>query len=157
MSPADTGRVLAKAQLLDGRRPRPEEADVAAWHEIIGRFTLADCLAAVTQHYGRSTEWLTPAHVVALVDVQRKARSDRCPALHPNRPFTLTLNEHRQEVPADAADVERWRTESRELARLVLDGDWGPAEVEDYRSAGLDLADYQRRQLAAPRRTAVTR
>lgn len=155
MNLADTGRVLAKAQLLDGRRPVPEEADVAAWHEIIGRFTLADCLNAVTQHYAGSSDWLTPSHLVAIVDARRRARMDRCTALHPNRPFSLTRNQHGQEIPADQVDVDRWRAESQELARLVLDGDWEPTDVDDYRVSGLDLADYRRQLGAAPRR-AVT-
>jgi hypothetical protein len=157
MNPSDTAQVLIKAALLDGRRPEPKTADVAAWHEIIGRFTLADCLDAIAQHHGQSTDWLTPAHVVALVEVRRRARMDRCTALHPNRPFSLTRNEHGQEIPADQADVERWRVESQELARLVLDGDWEPADVDDYRASGLDLADYRRRQLGAATRPAVTR
>jgi hypothetical protein len=156
MNLADTGRVLAKAQLLDGRRPIPEEADVAAWHEIIGRYTLTDCLDAVAQHHSQSTDWLTPAHLVAMVDVRRRARMDRCTALHPNRPFALTRNEHRQEIPADQSDVERWLGEQRELARLVLDGEWGPADVDAYRASGLDLADYRRRQLGRASQRAVT-
>lgn len=156
MNPSDTAQVLIKAALLDGRRPEPKTADVAAWHEIIGRFTLPDCLDAVAQHHGESTDWLAPAHVVALVEVRRKARLDRCPALHPNRDFELTRNDHGQEVPADQADVERYMAERRELVRLVLDGEWGPVDVDGYRASRLDLADYRRRQIAAPARRAVT-
>lgn len=156
MNPSDTLSVLAKAQLLDGRRPQPTAADVAAWHEIIGRYALPDCLDAVAQHYAGWSDWLMPAHLVAIVDERRRARMDRCTALHPNRPFSLTRNEHNQEIPADQADVERWRTESQELARLVLDGDWEPTDVDAYRASGLDLADYRRRQLGAAPRRAVT-
>lgn len=61
MTPADTGRVLMKAAAFDQRTVG--EADVLAWHEVIGHFELRDCLAAIGEHYRESSSRAMPADI----------------------------------------------------------------------------------------------
>lgn len=72
MTPADTARVLAKAQAYDRRTVG--EADVLAWHEAIGDLGLADSLEAVRRHFTTSTDWLMPAHIRVIVAAIREER-----------------------------------------------------------------------------------
>lgn len=72
MNPADVARVLTKASAFDQRTIG--EADVMAWHEILGRVELADGLDAVRRHYTASSDRIMPADVLRLA---RVARDDR--------------------------------------------------------------------------------
>lgn len=75
MTPAEVARVLAKAAAFDQRTVG--EADVMAWHEIVGRFELVDALEAVRVHYSNSTERIMPAHVLRLAPAARDERHRR--------------------------------------------------------------------------------
>lgn len=72
MTPAEVARVLAKASAFDQRTIG--ETDVAAWHEILGRFDYTDALQAVARHYGETRDRLMPADVVRLMKVIREER-----------------------------------------------------------------------------------
>lgn len=61
MTPAETAKVLAKLSAFDQRTIG--EADVAAWHEVLSRFELPDCMEAVTMHYRESTQRAMPADI----------------------------------------------------------------------------------------------
>ena len=90
MTPGDTGRVLAKISAFDQRTVG--DADIAAWHEIIGHLDTASCMAAVTVHYRETTHRIMPADVRKLAtDIRVRARSEHerrqraLEAAHPER------------------------------------------------------------------------
>lgn len=60
-------QILATAMAYDNRRPG--EANIAAWTEAAerGRWTFADALEAVHEHYAKSPDFLMPAHVTAYI------------------------------------------------------------------------------------------
>lgn len=61
MTPDQTALLLGKCASIDQRTVG--RADVLAWHEIIGRYELRDCLDAVTLHYQESTQRAMPADI----------------------------------------------------------------------------------------------
>jgi hypothetical protein len=61
----EVGLVLAKLAAFDQRTVG--EVDILAWHEVISRFSLDDCLAAVTTHYTESRERAMPADISRIV------------------------------------------------------------------------------------------
>lgn len=63
MNQSDTARVLAKIAAFDQRTVG--EADVRAWHEVLGDLDYADVLTAVTEHYRDETVRATPAAIRA--------------------------------------------------------------------------------------------
>lgn len=74
MTPAEVARVLAKASAFDQRTVG--QADVLAWHEVLGDLAFADAMAAVSKHYADRTERIMPAHIRSLVVAARNARPD---------------------------------------------------------------------------------
>jgi len=69
---SETAVFLGKAALIDNRTVG--EADVAAWHELIGDLPLRDCMAALAEHRKAGAEWLMPSHIIARVRDIRRAR-----------------------------------------------------------------------------------
>lgn len=69
--------VLAKASANDQTFVRPDPAVVAAWTEHMERLTLADALAAVTEHYDRETRRIMPADVRQIATRLANERHDR--------------------------------------------------------------------------------
>lgn len=59
--------MLAIAMAYDNRKPG--EANIAAWFTAAdrGRWTYADAVEAVHDHYAKSPDFLMPAHVTAFV------------------------------------------------------------------------------------------
>lgn len=72
MNRTDVVTLLAKVTAFDQRTVG--EADVLAWHDVLGDLDLADALAAVSMHYRESTERIMPAHIRKLV---REIRAER--------------------------------------------------------------------------------
>ena len=73
MTPAEVARVLAKASAFDQRTIG--EADVAAWHEVVGRYEYADALAAVAGHYAVTRDRLMPADLIKQIRIVREDRA----------------------------------------------------------------------------------
>lgn len=69
--------VLAKASGNDQRFATPDPTIVAAWTEHMERLTLADALAAVTEHYDRETRRIMPADVRRIATRLANERHDR--------------------------------------------------------------------------------
>jgi hypothetical protein len=68
--------VLGKAAAIDNRTVG--QANVLAWHEIIGHLDVRDALAAVTQHRIESPDvYLQPGHVLRIAEKLRAERQDR--------------------------------------------------------------------------------
>lgn len=97
MTPGDTARILTKAAAYDNRTIG--EADIAAWHEIIGYLDVRDCLAAVTAHYAEQRDRAMPADIRRLAIGIRDDRNRR----------------ERQAIEPPPAQRDR----SPEVARLV--------------------------------------
>lgn len=72
----DTAAVLAKAAIFDFRTVG--EADIMAWHEIVGELDVTDALQAVTRWYRDRSDRLMPSHLIEAVAL---VRSDRRKAL----------------------------------------------------------------------------
>jgi hypothetical protein len=93
---ADAGRLLAKVQAYDRRTVG--KSDIDAWYEALDDVDLPPALAAVTQHYRQTTEFIMPAHIRALVSQP------------PNQQPLATLP-HPPEF--DAGRARRWSRECR--------------------------------------------
>lgn len=68
---------LEVAQLLTvvtsyDHRPPPGEADVIAWHGILGDLLAEECLRAVHAHYLAETSRIMPAHIRKRVTAERE-------------------------------------------------------------------------------------
>lgn len=75
MTPADVIDVLTKCAAYDQRTVG--EADVMAWHEILGRVERADALEAVRVHYAETRDRAMPADIRKLAATIRDARQGR--------------------------------------------------------------------------------
>jgi hypothetical protein len=71
----DIGLVLAKLAAFDQRTVG--NADLLAWHEVIGHMDVQDCLAAVTEHYRESANRAMPADIRRIAISVRDARHSR--------------------------------------------------------------------------------
>ncbi len=72
MNAKETARLLALCASYDRRKVG--EADVLAWHRIIGDLPFGDCEDAVLGHYAETSEWIMPAHVRTRVKDARRER-----------------------------------------------------------------------------------
>jgi hypothetical protein len=61
--------LLAVIQSYDHRKPG--EADIIAWHGVLGDLLFDECRDAVLRHFRESTDWLMPAHVRRFVMAHR--------------------------------------------------------------------------------------
>lgn len=75
MNIEEIGAVLAKAAGFDNRTIG--QANLLAWHEILGDLDLGDCLDAITAHHRESTDYLMPAHVRRIALKLRAERRER--------------------------------------------------------------------------------
>lgn len=69
------------------------EAEVIAWHGVLGDLPFEQCRDAVIAHYATQTDWLMPAHVRRHVLTARQDRAMRelpaGPSLPPEAPETF--------------------------------------------------------------------
>jgi hypothetical protein len=72
VTPDEVRLLYAKIIGYDNRKP--SEANLHAWAEQadLGRWTLAEALAAVAEHHRTSTDYLMPAHLHALIRSARQ-------------------------------------------------------------------------------------
>ncbi len=75
MNLEEIGAVLAKAAGFDNRTIG--QANLLAWHEVLGDLDVGDCLDAISQHHRESTEYLMPAHVRRIALKLRAERRER--------------------------------------------------------------------------------
>lgn len=73
MTPSDIATVLAKAAAYDQRTVG--KADIAAWHEILHPYELADALQAITRHYTETRERIYPNNVITHIRAIRAAQN----------------------------------------------------------------------------------
>lgn len=74
MTLAETAKVLAKMAAYDQRTVG--DADVAAWHEILGHLDIDSCLAAVTIHYRENSSRPWPSEIRKLAtELRVRSRS----------------------------------------------------------------------------------
>lgn len=72
MTEDDVAELLEEIEQLDTRRTF-DQRQVQAWHRIAiqARWTLAEALVAVTQHYVESKNWIMPADITAGIRSRR--------------------------------------------------------------------------------------
>lgn len=66
MTPGEVGRLLGLAARVDNRKQ--SDAATEAWWEILEPYGYDDAVVALRVHRRESTEWLLPAHLVAIMD-----------------------------------------------------------------------------------------
>lgn len=137
MNLADVGKVLAKASAFDGRKM--SEAQAMACLEVLAPYDLADCLAAVTEHFATSDAYLMPVHIRRIVE--RKAHHRRQVAAHNAAVDAIgaleASNSQREMSPRVAELVQRLRdslpdTTAEDVFRRA---EWVDAERERAREA----------------------
>lgn len=124
----ETSQVLAAIQIYDNRRV--DDATVKAWHKMIGRFTLADCLAAVEQYFTTNTDWLMPAHIIRNVKAFRSRRIELA-----GNPVLNTADEY-DEAGNRLPDAKR---KQDHLVNLVANGQLDADQYKSYKSGRLTL------------------
>lgn len=124
----DTTRLLQHAGVIDHRRP--DDAALLAWHELLGPYTLRDCLDALNAHRRESTEYLQPAHIVARVRAMQRVRS--------------------LSVPSEAnPEIERdYPAACRALAAAVRNGVMDRAAYEEYVEGSVPAETFIQQRLA---------
>lgn len=75
MTKAEITRLLAIIVAFDRRTVG--EADVEAWHLVIGDLDIHDCAEAVRTYYSENREWLMPADVRRLALTAQRRREGR--------------------------------------------------------------------------------
>lgn len=128
MNYAETTQVLAAIQIYDARHV--DEATIKAWHRMLHRFTLPDCLAAVEAHFYESTDYLLPAHVIRRVKSTRSRRLAL--AEHPVLTYADEYDDDGKPLP----DAQRKRDH---LRNLVANGQLAAKEYEQYRDGKITL------------------
>lgn len=132
MNLTEAAVVLAKAAAFDRRTVG--DADILAWHDALSDVAAGDCLAAVTEHYRGSTEWLMPAHVRRIANDLNRARRQQAReqreaadlqaaiAASPLRDraadVTALVEQLRDRLPASDPDKLRRKEWSRHRERL---------------------------------------
>lgn len=97
MNLTETAQLLALAAAYDRRTVG--QADVRAWHEVLGDISFTDGAAAVKDHYAASREFIMPANIRTAVRLKRERRLADNPDFVPD---------------ADPDDVHAWLAALRE-------------------------------------------
>lgn len=126
MTPQETAKLLTYVGELDNRQITKQT--VQAWHDVLGRYSLKQCIEAVSKHFHDSTDWLMPAHVAGLI---RRVRDERFMALP-----DASLSD------ADLRGNGDYREAMRELRAAVGDGVLTPEGYRAYQRSGLRLRDF---------------
>lgn len=154
MTPEEVVDVLMKAAAFDQRTIG--QADVLAWHEVIGRIDREDALTAVTRHYTESRDRIMPADVVRLVRVIREERQR--PERHEVRELPGRYEPDADRDARKQANLKRLRRiAERAAAKLSMDRELqkaaNAAALEDALSASPD-PETARSQFEAVRQAA---
>lgn len=72
MKHSETAELLRLMAAYDRRTVG--DADVLAWHQVVGDLRSADCQAAVVAHYSRTRDWAMPADIRDAVHTLRQDR-----------------------------------------------------------------------------------
>lgn len=132
MTKAETARLLALITAFDRRTTG--EADVEAWHLVVGDLNATDCAQAVRDHFARSREWLMPADVrqgVARIRRDRLAAAgDPPPDADPDdeAAYRAALREGRTRI-ADPAALKPRDVSALNVGRPVPPADYGTAPL----------------------------
>jgi hypothetical protein len=79
MNKQEVAAALGKVQAFDNRNVT--EATVLAWAEALADITLAEALAAITEHFKTSDAWLMPSHIRTIVKRDRPWRGSASGAI----------------------------------------------------------------------------
>lgn len=107
--------LLTFASAVDGRDVG--QADVTAWHMIIGDLPFPDAQQALVEHYRESRYKIMPADIRKRVSAIRRTRLEHTPVPAP---------------PAELADrPAEYQAELQRRVRAIASG-WDPARMLDY-------------------------
>ncbi|MFF8997105.1 hypothetical protein ACF1GW_30775 [Streptomyces achromogenes] len=140
MTPAEIAALLSFAAAFDRRTLG--EADVLAWHTVLGDVTFDAAKAAVTAHYAVETRWIMPADIRQHV---LKTRADTAADIQgPGLP---------PEIPdADPDDVPAYLAAVREQRHRAADG-LKPRPVKELLAGiGRQIPNQNPNEVAAVRR-----
>lgn len=132
MKKSETAALLALAAIVDNRTVIPATKDqpsptVELWHAVIGDLGFQDAVAALHEHRRTSTEYLMPAHIVALVD---QMTSHRPPNITQER-----LQGLRQALAAAGVAPEAYEAARARMTDAELQS-WLPASVRPLQVGG---------------------
>jgi len=118
MNRAEVSLLLGVCASFDARTIG--EADVIAWHDVLGDLNYSDAVNAVKSHYGSSADRIMPAHVRSGVRQIRRERVNGADASFVfsgdpdnTREFQRQLKAHRQAVGDGRPDPEAPHLEQR--------------------------------------------
>lgn len=114
MNLEETAELLAFCAAFDARTVG--NADVIAWNGTVGWVSLGDARTAVAEHYTRETDFIKPAHVIAIV---KRVRRDR--AEHADASFVFEGDPDDTSAYCRALDMHR---------RRIADGAQPPRQPE---------------------------
>lgn len=123
MTEHEIRQLLAIAMAYDNRRT-PGQANVAAWMEQARRhrWELSETVEAIHEHYGESTEFITPAHITARIRAARRQPAE------PERAAALTA--------APPAEPQRVREVVTEIANRL---GWPPSRPDPATKAAMSV------------------
>lgn len=125
----ETANALALAQAYDNRTVG--EANIRAWHLVLGDLDAGDVMEAIRRHHGTESAWIMPAHIVRLVGEIGRERAKAARQWAPGQ----------YGVPKDEAAPEIERAE-----RLTA-ADVSPRVVELLDQLRTELPDVPRERL----------
>lgn len=70
MNHREVAAFIAVASAIDSRKSG--DLVVNAWHDAIGQYEAAEALAALSHHRKTSTEYLMPAHIIRIIEENRR-------------------------------------------------------------------------------------
>lgn len=128
----ETGALLALISAYDNRNFNEETT--AAWHDLLGPYTLAEAKHAVKKHYSESRDWLMPADVLRIIKTERRKRLAQVGVIATSR--------------ADMTDTATELDTARQLTRAIASGELTPEQYGDYVRGNTPWSTYRRGILA---------
>lgn len=126
MNEPETRMILAHAAALDNRRVT--DATVALWYELFGGYEYAEVKWALVHHARSSTDYLTPAHLIQIINHKREEYRWMNPSAPLHSASWLSFEQDVMRVARDLS-VEREKNPGRRYAVEVMDG-YTPKEIE---------------------------
>ena len=154
MNRSEVAQLLTKIAAFDRRTIG--EADVLAWHEVVGDLPLKAALEAVTDYFRDTREWCMPSDIVSRVKAIRKKRLELATGWMGHLEINLRRDVDTEDggfaitAESDAA----YMAERAAVKERICDGGMDAIGYRAYRASGLPLAEFdqERRAIAAAER-----
>ena len=108
MNEQEVRMILAQVSAIDNRKV--VDATIAMWYSLFGGFTYGEVKWALLYHARNSTEYITPAHLIAIIREKREEYRMMNPSAHLEKDSWLDL-EMQAELAAHEVRAIRARGE----------------------------------------------